>query len=243
MSYCLSINTYEGLVLCASSFVPAESNKSVASANMQRFIWPGNRFIAILSSGNQLTIDGVLSKVQQDLNKKSPINLLTANNLDEVTDYIADISAQKQHDLIKKHDASHQTYEANFIVSGQIHNQKMETLLIYTEGNYIHESSDSPYLQIGEMKFGKPILDRIITRETTLNTAAHCALVSVDSTARSNPAVNIKTELLLYNNNSLEINHHLILNHNGDFFSNMSHAWNEGISKALENLPQFYWEN
>lgn len=239
MSYCLSINTYEGLVLCASSFV--EPDKLPTSSNMQRFIWPGNRFITILSSGNQLTIDGVLSKIQQDLNKKTSSNLLTANSLDEVSDYIADLSVKHQHDLIRKHGAS-QAYEANFIVSGQIYNKKMETLLIYAEGNYIQESNDSPFLQIGEMKFGKPILDRIINRNLNLNTAAHCALVSVDSTARSNPTIKIKTELLLYKNNSLNIGHHLFLNENSDFFSRMSDAWSEGITAALSDLPQFEWE-
>lgn len=208
---------------------------------MRRFIWPGNRFIAVLSSGNQLTIDGVLNKIQQDLDKQTPINLFTTSSLDEVSDYIADISVKYQHDLIKKHGTT-QAYEANFIVSGQIGNQKMETLLIYAEGNYIQESNDSPFLQIGEMKFGKPILDRIIQRNLDLNTAAHCALVSVDSTARSNPTIKMKTELLIYKNNSLSIGNHLLLDENSNFFSRMSDVWNEGITAALNDLPQFLWE-
>lgn len=209
---------------------------------MQRFIWPGNRFITVLSSGNQLTIDGVLSNIQQDLNKQMPINLLSAGNLDEVSDYIADLSVKNQHDLIQKHGDS-QAYEANFIVCGQIGNNKMETLLIYAEGNYIHESNDSPYLQIGEMKFGKPILDRMIKRDLDLNTAAHCALVSVDSTARSNASEKTRTELLLYKNNRLDTSHHLILDEDSTFFNNMSNAWNEGVTAALGGLPQFDWES
>lgn len=239
VSYCLSINTYEGLVLCASSFV--EPDKLPSRSNMQRFIWPGNRFITVLSSGNQLTIDGVLNKIQQDLDKQTPINLLTACSLDEVSDYIANISVKYQHELIKKHGTS-QAYEANFIVSGQICNQQLATLLIYAEGNYIQESNDSPFLQIGEMKFGKPILDRIIQRNLNINTAAHCALVSVDSTARSNPAIKMRTELLLYKNNSLSIGHHLLLDENSNFFSRMSDVWSEGITAALGDLPQFEWE-
>lgn len=239
VSYCFSINTYEGLVLCASSFV--EPDKLLSRSNMQRFIWPGNRFITVLSSGNQLTIDGVLNKIQQDLDTQTPINLLTAYSLDEVSDYIADISVKCQHDLIKKNGTS-QAYEANFIVSGQIYNQKMETLLIYAEGNYIEESNDSPFLQIGEMKFGKPILDRIIQRNLNLNTAAHCALVSVDSTARSNPAIKMRTELLIYKNNSLTIGHHLLLDGDSDFFGRMSNAWSDGITAALNDLPPFQWE-
>ncbi len=208
---------------------------------MQRFIWPGNRFISVLSSGNQLTIDGVLSKIQQDLNKQTPLNLLSASSLDEVSDYIADLSVKRQHELIEKHGDA-EAYKANFIVSGQINHHKMETLLVYAEGNYIHESNESPFLQIGEMKFGKPILDRMIKRNLDLNRAAHCALVSVDSTTQSNPSRKIKTELLIYKNNGLTISHHLMLDENSDFFTNMSNAWNDGITAAIDDLPPFHWE-
>jgi putative proteasome-type protease len=209
---------------------------------MQRFIWPGNRFIAILCAGNQLTIDGVLKQIQQDLNQQASINLLTANSLDEVADYIAAVSVEQQNSRTNSQDKA-QSYAANFIVSGQIYNKKMETLLIYAEGNFIHESNESPFLQIGEMKFGKPILDRIIKRNIRLNTAAHAALVSVDSTIRGNPTASMKVELLLYKNNSLAMSHYLLLDENNQFFNTMSQAWSTGVITALDGLPHFSWEN
>ncbi len=242
MSYCLSINTHEGLVLCAASFSPTYADKPRLSSNMQRFIWPGNRMITILSSGNQRTIDAVFKHIQQDLIQQAPLTLLTANSLNEVSDYIASISAQQQNALMQLADKETPT-AANFIVAGQINNQKMETLLIYAEGNFIHESNDSPFLQIGEMKFGKPILDRIIKRNISLNTAAYAALVSVDSTIRSNPTATMQTELLLYNNNSLAMSHYLLLDENSAFFNNMSSAWSKGVTTALDSLPRFFWEN
>lgn len=241
MSYCLSINTYEGLVLCASSFVATDLKEVVANSHMQHFIWPGNRFIVVLSSGNQLTIDGVFNKVQQDLNNQAPINLLSVNSLDEASDYLAGISVSCQHALIANQ-VSCQSVEANFIVAGQIYGQTMQTLLISAEGSYIHESNDSPFLQIGEMKFGKPILDRMVKQALNLNTAARCALVSVDSTVFNNQSLTMKTELMIYKNNSLTIGHYLLLDDKSEFFSNMSSTWSEGITLAIEGLPQFDWE-
>ncbi len=241
MSYCLSIHTDEGLVLCASTVFAQNANSVQLSTNMQRFIWPGNRLITILSSGNQKTIDAVLNKIRQDLNKQSSLTLLSANNLDEVADYIAAISVQQQKDLVQRLGKG-EAYDANFIVAGQIINKEMATLLIYAQGNFIHEPHSSPFLQIGEIKYGKPILDRIIKRDTNLNTAAHAALVSVDSTIRSNPSNNIQTELMIYKRNSFEMSAYLSVDSNNTFFNNTSEKWNQGIISALESLPKFYWE-
>lgn len=240
LSYCLSINTYEGLVLCASSFVTDHSDIMLAKSSMQRFVWPGNRFITLLSSGNQQTIDGVLNQVRQDINTTAPASLLTTHNLNQTADYIAEISVNQQKALMKAQGKS-QSYDANFIVAGQIINKQMETLLVYAQGNYIHEPNASPFLQIGEIKYGKPILDRIIKRTVPLNLAAHCALVSVDSSIRSNNA-KMQTELMIYKKDSLEMSAYLLLDERNDFFKNISSSWDAGIIDALENLPRFYWE-
>lgn len=236
MSYCLSIHTNEGLVLCASSWANNSKN-----SRMHRFVWPDNRFIIILSSGYQTTIDKVLNKLRKDLNQQKVTNLLNTNNLDETADYIATISTQVQKNL-KKQGPRSLNCEATFIVAGQIRNQNMGTLLIYAQGNYIHEPTTSPFLQLGERKYGKPILDRVAKRHTELATVARCALVSVDSTLRSKKTTNFQTELLVYKNNSLEISTYLTLDENNTFFKNVSEAWDNGIVSALNHLPKFDWE-
>jgi putative proteasome-type protease len=241
VSYCLSIHTDEGLVLCASTVVAQSTDSAQPTTNMQRFIWPGNRLVTILSSGNQKTINGVLNKIRLNLNAQSSTTLLTANSLDEIADYIAALSVQQQKDLLQQ-SSDEKTYEANFIVAGQIANKQMATLLIYAQGNFIHEPILSPFLQIGEIKYGKPILDRIIKRDMNLNTAAHAALVSVDSTIKTNPSNLTKTEILIYKKNSLEMSAYLLLDNNDAFFKNTSTSWNQGIISALETLPKFYWE-
>ncbi|MFV1921744.1 MAG: peptidase [Methylotenera sp.] len=241
MSYSLSIHTDEGLVLCASTVLVQSTEGTQPSTNMQRFIWPGDRFVTILSSGNQKTIDSVLNKIRQDLNTQLPTTLLTPNTMDEIADYIAAISVQQQKNLIQQF-GEDEAYEANFIVAGQIANKQMATLLIYAQGNFIHEPNSSPFLQIGEIKYGKPILDRVIKRDTNLNTAAHAAFVSVDSNIKSNPSNLIKTEIMIYKKDSLEISAYLVLDNNDAFFKNTSASWNQGVIGALETLPKFYWE-
>lgn len=236
MSYCLSIQTDEGLVLCTASWGSNSSN-----TQMHRFVWPGNRFICILYSGNQITIDAVLNKLRKDLNQHTVTNLLNINSLDETADYIAVISKQAQNKLMQQ-GAQTVNYEACFIVAGQIHNQRMATMLIYAQGHYIHEPIASPFLQIGETKYGKPILDRLTKRNTTLATAAKCALVSVDSTLRSNTQANFQTELLVYKRNSLEICTYLTLDKHHAFFKDISATWDCGIINALNHLPKFDWE-
>lgn len=236
MSYCLSIHTDEGLVLCASSW----ANNSINS-QMHRFVWPDNRFIVILSTGHQITIEAVMNKLRKDLNQQKVTNLLNTNSLDETADYIATISTQVQKNL-NKQGPQPLNCEANFIVAGQLRNQNMGTLLIYAQGNYIHEPTTSPFLQLGERKYGKPILDRVAKRHSQLTTAAHCALVSVDSTLRSKKSTSFKTELLVYKNNTLEISGYLTLDENNTFFKNVSEAWDDGIVSALNHLPKFDWE-
>ncbi|MFQ5436321.1 MAG: peptidase, partial [Anaerolineae bacterium] len=132
--------------------------------------------------------------------------------------------------------------EAHFILGGQIAGQQHEIYLIYPQGNYISASVTKPYLQIGETKYGKPILDRIITPQTKLEDAARCALVSLDSTMRSNVSVGAPFELTLYRHNSFKIDRHLVLEQDTPLYTSFQKCWNEGLSRAFDKLPRFDWE-
>jgi putative proteasome-type protease len=241
MTYCLAINTNEGLVLCSDSRTNAGFDNVSIYSKMHTFAWKGNRFITILSSGNLATTQFVLKKVRADLENDSTPNLLTFNAMHEVAEYVAGISAniQKTH-LVR--DSSLVNFEATFIVAGQIGSAIPETLLVYPQGNFINESNGHPYLQIGETKYGKPILDRIITRETNLNRAARCALVSMNSTIRSNLTVGPPVELLLYERDSLSNGRYIHMAENDPFAKKISEVWHQGLTNALLALPRFEWE-
>lgn len=241
MTYCLSIHTHQGLILCSDSRTNAGFDNISVYSKMHRFVWPGNRFITIMSSGNLATTQAVISKIRQDLNQFSKLNLLSVNSLHEAADYIATISTEVQKSQVARDTQGH-SYEATFILAGQIGAMAMETLLIYPQGNFIYESDLYPFLQIGEIKYGKPILDRVAKRDISLESAARCALVSMNSTIRSNLTVGPPVELLIYKKDSLIMSTYMLLTEKDDFAKKLSASWDAGLTLALETLPRFPWE-
>ena len=241
MTYCLSINTKQGLVLCSDSRTNAGFDNVSTYNKMHTFSWANNRFMTIMSSGNLATTQLVLKKIRSDLDNGAVPNLLTVNTMQEATDYVANISTNAQ-SLHVVRDTGSTNFEATFIMAGQIGSQMPETSLIYPQGNYICESDEHPYLQIGEIKYGKPILDRVISRDTDLNHAARCALVSMNSTIRSNLTVGPPIDLLIYEKDSLNGGRWIHLTENDAFAKQLSEAWNAGLAKALQELPRFEWE-
>jgi putative proteasome-type protease len=241
MTYCLAIHANDGLVLCSDSRTNSGSDDVSVYSKMHRFVWVGNRLITIMSSGNLATTQAVISKIRQDLNQHAVINLLSVTNLHEAADYIATISTEVQKTQALR-DAQKRNYEAMFILAGQIGTQAMETLLIYPQGNFIYESDVYPFLQIGEIKYGKPILDRVAKRDISLEAAARCALVSMNSTIRSNLTVGPPVELLIYKKDALMMSTYMSLTDKDDFAKKLSASWDNGLKQALESLPRFSWE-
>jgi len=242
MTYCLAINTNEGLVFCSDSRTNAGFDNVSTYTKMHSFVWPQDRFLVLLSAGNLATTQSVVKRINADLEKSLLPNLLSVTNMHEAADYVASVSTevQKQQSI---RDSSGSTYEATFILGGQIGSATPETLLIYAQGNYIHESSAHPFLQIGEVKYGKPILDRVIQRTTHLEAAARCALVSMNSTMRSNLTVGPPVDMMIYEKGSLNGGRRFNLTEDDPFAKNISQSWNAGLTQALENLPRFPWES
>jgi putative proteasome-type protease len=241
MTYCVAINTTEGLVFCSDSRTNAGYDNISTYSKMHVFCWPGNRTLVLLSAGNLATTQAVVKQLWSDIENAEPVNLQIVPDLRSASDYVANISAgvQKQH---AERDTANTNFEATFIFGGQIKGATPETLLIYPQGNYIHESDEHPFLQIGETKYGKPILDRIIKRNTFLERAARCALVSMNSTVRSNVTVGAPIDLLIYRRDGLDFGQQMSMTENDPFAKVLSEKWNEGLVKALEGLPRFPWE-
>jgi putative proteasome-type protease len=243
MTYCLAINVNEGIVFASDSRTNAGVDYIRTATKMHRFILPGNRVIVLLSSGNLATTQSVINAVQRDLdNARAKFNLNKAKHLFDIADYIGDLSqTEQQHHgpAVEKNGGS---AAASFILGGQVKGHDHDIYLIYPEGNYISSSIDTPYLQIGENKYGKPILDRVITVDSSLNDAARCALVSLDSTMRSNISVGPPLELAMYSADSLEDPRHLTFKLASPYYKSLQKSWNDGIKQAFEGLPQFDWE-
>ena len=133
-------------------------------------------------------------------------------------------------------------FSSFFILGGQIKGQRQKAFLIYPEGNYILCSEDSPYFQIGETKYGKPILDRVIQKETSLGDAARAALVSIDSTMRSDLTVGPPIDFVVYKNNNINLDLKDKLRLDTPYFMNLSDIWHEKIISSFKDLPSFHWE-
>lgn len=244
MTYCVAIKVDEGLVLASDSRTNAGVDYIRTYSKMHTFNWPGDRTLVILMSGNLATTQAVMNQIHHDLDKEGDhFNLHKAKHLFEVAHYVGCVSQKEQGEHSKAFKDNRETLEANFIVGGQIADQDDDIYLVYPEGNYITVSPETPYMQIGETKYGKPILDRIITGETSLNDAARCALVSLDSTMRSNISVGPPLELAIYTANSLAEPRYYKIDLNTPLYTEIQERWGEGLQQAFKNLPKFEWES
>lgn len=244
MTYCLAIKVNKGLVFASDSRTNAGVDYVTTYGKMHRFVWPGDRVCILLSAGSLATTQAAVNLINKDLEEgdAAEFNLLQAKHLYEIAHYVGKLVQREQRLHEKAVEKSNISVEARFIVGGQIAGRAPEIYLVYPQGNYISASSETPYLQIGENKYGKPILDRIISQDTSLEDAARCALVSLDSTMRSNISVGPPMELAIYAADSLEEPRHMSLKLASPFYKTLQKRWNEGLKRAFNRLPRFDWE-
>lgn len=244
MTYCLAISVNKGLVLASDSRTNAGVDYVTTYSKMHTFVWPDERVCVLLTSGNLATSQSVINLIRHDLEEPAAkFNLRSGKHLNEVAHYIGQLSQKEQRLHADALEKSSSSAEASFILGGQIAGQEPEIFLIYPQGNYISASPETPYLQIGESKYGKPILDRIITPTTTLEDAARCALVSLDSTIRSNISVGPPVELAIHTLDAIEEPYHIKLTLNSPMYKSLQKNWNESLRRAFNRLPRFEWEN
>ncbi|MEY2333573.1 peptidase [Acidithiobacillus ferrianus] len=241
MTYCLTAHVAGGLIFCSDSRTNAGTDNVSIYSKMHPFCWPGDRFLCLLSAGNLATTQGVVKRMQQDIDQDAATHLLNLASMAEAADYVGLINAEIQRNQANR-DTANTNFEATFILGGQIGTETPATYMIYPQGNYIHESSDHPFLQLGEIKYGKPILDRVIRPELSLEAAARCALVSMNSTMRSNVTVGPPVELLIYRTDSLQAGRYLNLAEDDAFYRCIGERWSQGLLRALDDLPHFAWE-
>ena len=239
MTYCVGMKMKDGIVMASDSRTNAGLDN--VSTYKKMFTYAvGDRCIVIVTSGNLSTSQHVFKTLRNDLDSKSPLaSLNTCNNFDEIADYIGQISWNHS----KTDGISFNTHlGSNFIIGGQIQGQDPDLMMVYPVGNYIRASEIKPFFQLGETKYGKPILDRLIRNETELGDAARCALVSFDSTMKSDLTVGPPIDLIVYKKDSLQISQEEHLQFKTPFFSDLSSKWSEGLRNLFKELPKFDWE-
>jgi putative proteasome-type protease len=239
MTYCLAANLDEGMVFVSDSRTNAGVDQISTFSKMHTFCGDGERFFVLLSAGNLATTQAVVAKLARDIRNDAETSLASLGSMAQVADYVGEASRSIQARHTGKDEESGFSPEASFILGGQIRSQPQRLYLVYPEGNYVHTTDRTPYLQIGETKYGKPILDRIVARSTDLETAARCALVSMDSTMRSNATVGPPVEVLLYRRDSQVEGDRLLFEEDSEYLAAIRSAWQESLRRAFEQLPPF----
>lgn len=242
MTYCVALATNSGLVFISDSRTNAGVDDVSTYGKMYHFGNEGQRQFILLCSGNLATTQSVISRLKRDIKENAEINLMTVPTVRDAAEYLGTVSVEKQ----EKHTAtagSGVNYEANFIIGGQIQGAKQGIFHVYPQGNNITTSKDTVYLQIGESKYGKPILDRIMKPTTSLETAALCGLVSMDSTMRSNLTVGPPIEVVVYEKDSYVMNRRYRFEEDSDYLRELKRCWDENLKDAFSNLPPIAWSN
>jgi putative proteasome-type protease len=242
MTYCLGILTAAGLVVAADSRTNAGVDHVSTQQKLFDFSLPGKRTLLLCVSGNLSTTQSTLTLLRRDIKAQAAVNLHTLSTLYEVTRYIGDkmrlVQDQDREWLAR--DGIDST--CNFLVGGQVEGEEPGLFLVYSQGNCIQASRDTPFLQIGETKYGKPILDRVLTFDTSLGDAAKCALLSIDSTMKSNISVGPPIDLVMYETGTFKILHQLRLDQGDPYLMEVRHYWEAYLKSAFDCMPDISWE-
>jgi putative proteasome-type protease len=242
MTYCLGIINRFGIVMAADSRTNAGVDYISAYKKLFDFSLPGERVILICASGNLSITQGVITKLNRDLQHQEEANLHTIPSMYDVARYIGNKSREIQDQDRNWLERDHIDFHCNFLLGGQIKDEEPQMYLIYPQGNYIRATKETPFLQIGETKYGKPILDRTIAYNTPLEDVAKCALLSIDSTMKSNISVGPPINLAMYEANSFVIRHTLELRLGARYLAKIRKLWEDSVRKAFEEMPNIEWQ-
>ena len=233
MTYCVAIKLNDGLVLTSDSRTNAGVDHIASLKKLHTFEVPHDRVIFIQSAGNLATTQSVLAMIEQEI-KVAEKHILNTHTLFEAAEIVGRIIRN----VIARDEGQNQgiDFSCNILLSGQIKGDTPRLFHIYPQGNFIEACEDTPYFQIGESKYGKPILDRIIEFNTPLKQALQCSLISMDSTLRSNLSVGMPLDCLTYEADSLQVTQQMRIDDNHEGFSNLRQAWSGGIKTLFDGL-------
>lgn len=242
MTYCLALSLDAGFVCVSDSRTNAGVDNVSTYSKMHRFGIPGESAFVLLSSGNLATTQAVVTQLHRDLEDDDATGGLHAvTHMADAAAYVGEISksAQKSGDEGQDQGGG---FRATFILAGQIGDSAHEVHLIYPQGNYIAATAETPYLQAGELKYGKPILDRLAAHGLSLNAAARVALVSMDAAMRSNLSVGPPVEMAIHAAGDLDGGRYMKFDADHPYWRSITRAWSDQLKAAVDRLPKFDWE-
>ncbi len=238
MTYCVGVLLEEGIVLGSDSRTHAGVDDFASFCKMTVFERAGDRVLVLLSSGSLAGTQAVIGLLTQ---QADDAGIRSARTMFDVARVVSDAMRaidRRDSEHLEKHDL---TFNASFILGGQISGERMRLFRIYAAGNFIEAGADTPFFQTGEAKYGKPIIDRVITPATSLSDAAKCVLVSFDSTMHSNLSVGMPIDLICYERDALVVKKRRRFEEGDPYFAALSKKWSEGVRAAFKELPEPQW--
>jgi len=242
MTYCVGLKLNRGLVMAADTRTNAGLDNIATFRKLHTWEVRGERVFILLSAGNLAVTQAVIADLDEAM--KSAVSPDGEATLMSVLSMYqaAKLVGRTLKNVRKSHSdegLSGDAFSAQFIFGGQIGQEEPRLFHIYSEGNFIEAKSDTPFFQIGEHKYGKPILDRVVGRDMRLGEAAKVVLLSFDSTLRSNLSVGMPIDLVVYNKDTLAIDRVRRIEKNDPYFSKLSATWSEQLRKAVEKIEEF----
>ena len=244
MTYCVGIKLDAGLVFMSDSRTNAGLDQFSTYRKMMVYEKPGERFMVLLSAGN-LSISQTVREILQveaiDGRDGQPITIWNATSMFDAARVLgAAVRRVYAQDGAALHKAG-VDFNASMIFGGQIQGEAMRLFLVYSAGNFIEATRETCYFQVGESKYGKPVLDRMITPATPLDEAAKCALVSMDSTLKSNLSVGLPLDLLVYEADALRTDRIVCIDDQNPYFQMIRGTWGKKLRQVFESLEDPQW--
>ncbi|MHA3978068.1 peptidase [Halovulum sp. GXIMD14794] len=240
MTYCVGLLLNAGMVFLSDTRTNAGVDNIATFRKQFVFCEPGERIIVIQTAGSLSVTQTVMAKLTEAIDEPDSapeFSIMQAPSMLRVAEMVGQLLSDVTAEISAKVNRMSQSATASMIVGGQRKGGRERMFLLYPEGNFIEATEDTPYLQIGEHKYGKPILDRVVTPETSLEDARKAALLSMDSTLRSNLSVGMPLDLLMLRRDECDIAEQTRIEAGDPDFAAMSDAWSEALRTSFKSIP------
>ena len=242
MTYCVGLLVKDGMVMLSDSRTNAGVDNISSYRKMAIWETAGDRVIVVMSAGNLAITQSAIQLMNEGMpHGDGRLSIKNVTSMYEAARLAG--WALREVDRVDGPAlrASGVGFGASLLIGGQIKSRRLRMFQVYGEGNFIQAMPETPYLQIGEFKYGKPIIDRVVQYDTSLATAAKCALVSMDSTVKSNLSVAPPIDLLVYERDSLKIKIHTVMKDDDPYWNSLRKVWDDSLQDRFAKLPDPPW--
>jgi len=240
MTYCVAMRLEAGLVFLSDSRTNAGVDQVGTFRKMSVFDNPGDRTLVLMTAGN-LSISQSVRQIVAEHTSADGKSIWTAKSMYEAAQIVGEAIRTVYHRDAESLKNFGIDFNVSMILGGQIRGERCRLFQMYSAGNFIEAHNENTYFQIGEAKYGKPIIDRVINPSTPLDEAAKCALISMDSTLRSNISVGLPLDLLIYETDKLAVSRFVTIDEHNQYFQMIRNSWGGQLKAVFEGIADPVW--